>query len=119
MQNKTFNNLDVKLQLNQVNFLTKTHDQVNKDLNGLCDQTISITPKLLEAPLIEFTIQLDKILIYLEKINRLNQFIYLIDLKESIFLAYQDRSISLSELSYAVIERAAQKVYLRAYFSQK
>ncbi len=110
-------NIDLKLQNND--FLISTCTQINKNLQGLTDQKIKITDQIFQSPLSKISQQLCEIVHLLEKMNKIQQFIYTVDIKETVFKAYLTRKISIDELNYEIIKREAQKVYLRHYFSNQ
>lgn len=110
----------VQLQLlenNSTEFATNTCAQINKDLQGVSLATVAL--KNIEATTIleDLIQQLNPILEKLFKNAKLSQFIYLVDLNERDFkrsFAQQD----FNELSYLVIKREAQKVYLKNKFRE-
>tara|TARA_B110000037_G_scaffold15096_1_gene15758 strand:- start:4513 stop:4884 length:372 start_codon:yes stop_codon:yes gene_type:complete len=103
------------LENNSTEFANNTCAQINKDLQGVSLAMVALNN--IEAPTIfEHLIhQLNPILENLAEQGKLSQFIYLVDLNEREFknsFAQQD----FSELSYLVIKREAQKVYLKNKF---
>lgn len=103
------------LENNSTEFANNTCAQINKDLQGVSLAMVALNN--IEAPtILEYLIyQLNPILENLAEQGKLSQFIYLVDLNEREFknsFAQQD----FSELSYLVIKREAQKVYLKNKF---
>ena len=98
-------------------FVLETYRQVQKDLLGLFDAEIS-KEHLLSNP---YPVLHEFILRVISKLaensdDRLAQFIYKVDLKESRFLSF----ISVGDtdgLAHEILHREAQKVYLRRKFS--
>lgn len=112
-------NTNLSLYFKNQEFIDATVAQLNKDLQGLffdelksdfnsdsqiIDQLISTLQPILQS--------LTK-----QQPEQLSQFIYRVDLGEKKYIDSLAQDISLKQLAYLVIEREAQKVYLRAKFS--
>ncbi|MFD1552247.1 hypothetical protein DNU06_11560 [Putridiphycobacter roseus] len=102
--------------LKKHDFLAKTYQQLNKDLNGLLETKLMVNASPSHEPLTELIHQLAPIVIELTEKNKLAQFIYSIDLKESTFKSYLNATLSQNDFLAHIVIRAAQKVYLRTYF---
>lgn len=99
-------------------FVDSTIGQLNKDLQGLFFDELNSDFNS-DTPIIDQLIsKLQPVLQSLSKQQpeQLSQFIYRVDLGEKKYIDSLANDISLKELSYLVIEREAQKVYLRAKF---
>jgi len=107
---------NLKLELTNSEFLEATCDQINKDLEGLISNDITKNKKLYESPIELLTSQLCEIIHLLSELNKIQQFIYKVDLNENIFKDYITRQINIEEFSFQIIFREAQKIYLRNYF---
>lgn len=103
----------------QKDFVASTIAQINKDLQGLYYEDCSINLDHSENLLPDLIAALTPILITLSKRQpeQLSQFIYKVDLNENKFFDSISRDQSLDHLSYLIIQREAQKVYLRKRFS--
>jgi hypothetical protein len=111
--------LHLKKHLKSIDFLKETCLQINKDLNSYSPLKILLTEQLLNDPLIDLTQQLSPIISELEKLNTLQSFIYRVDLPEKKYIAYRIKEIDLTQFSSEIIERCAQKVFLRWHFSNR
>lgn len=111
--------IELKSFFDKIEFVTSTIDQISKDLQGLYkgdfSPTLSNSPDILNSLISE----LKPILITLSNYQpeQLSQFVYRVDLNESLFMASLNEDTSLQDLSFRIIEREAQKVYLRFKFS--
>ncbi len=105
------------LENNSPAFAIQTCAQINKDLQGVSLTTVSLN-NIKEPTILEHLMhQLLPILNQLAEQSKLSQFIYLVDLNEDDFKKSLQQQ-GFSELSYLVIKREAQKVYLKNKFSQ-
>lgn len=113
-----FEHRELENQFNQREFVLKTIEQINKDLNGISTQILSIE-------LIDKNSVYNKILNELQQIissivnknpSMLPQFIYRVDIKESEFMAALNDSTH-QNLAEKILIREAQKVFLRMKFS--
>lgn len=101
-------------------FVTATVAQINKDLTGLSDiflqQNQFINSSQILARIIS---ELNPILIILMRRTpeQLSQFIYRVDLGENKYLDSLHVDPTLIDLTKQIVEREAQKVYLRKQFS--
>jgi len=102
-----------------ISFLEETCQQINKDLTGFSTLKIKLTEELLNAPLQELINQFIPVLNDLEASNHLQPFIYTVDLDEKKYISYRAEQQSMQKLAECIIERSAQKVYLRWYFSNR
>ncbi len=118
MSKNTPNILNLKLELDKSDFLLATCQQINKDLAGFGSKKIEIPTDFNSPPLPFLSAQMCEIIHLLEQMNKIQQFIYLVDLKESIFKSFCAKTLHTEDLAYEIIKREAQKVYLRHYFSQ-
>ena len=108
--------LQLLAKINSPEFAANTCAQINKDLNGVSLASVVLNANDSMTVLEHLVQQLNPILEKLTEESKLSQFIYLVDLNEFEFkkaLAQQ----SFDELSYLVIKREAQKVYLRMKYS--
>jgi hypothetical protein len=105
---------------NQKEFVASTIAQINKDLQGLYYEDYSIDLDLSDNLLQDSISALTPILTSLSKRmpEQLSQFIYKVDLNEKKFFDSISADSSLENLSYLILEREAQKVYLRKRFSK-
>lgn len=104
---------------NVVEFVAQTCDQMNKDLLGLSDLAVSLPPNHNAEnvlPLIADQVKL--ILTNLLEKGLLQQFIYKVDMPEKEYRACLN-SGNWDELSFLIIWREAQKVFLKKKFSAK
>jgi len=111
-------NNEISSLFNQKDFVDSTIAQLNKDLQGLFFTELTNNFNS-DSPIIEQLIStLQPILQELSKKQpeQLSQFIYRVDLGEKKYLDSFSRDLSLTDLAFLVIEREAQKVYLRAKF---
>lgn len=111
--------IDLKTFFSQKDFVTATISQINKDLQGLYYEDCSINLDHSENLLPDLIAALTPILITLSKRQpeQLSQFIYKVDLNEKKFFDSISHDQSLEHLSHLILEREAQKVYLRRRFS--
>jgi hypothetical protein len=120
MEKRSENKGHFKLLENHSNpqFAVQTCVQINKDLQGVSLANVSLTNSKETTILEDLIQQLNPILEELAEAGKLSQFIYLVDLNEGAFKkSFSEQNFT--ELSYLVIEREAQKVYLRMKFSQQ
>ncbi|MCC7453968.1 MAG: hypothetical protein IT222_07375 [Crocinitomix sp.] len=101
---------ELKKAFDTVNFVEQTCAQINKDLNGLSERIVST--RQLNDPLADFIEQLIPII---SEMKDLQQFIYKVDLPEKIYINAVSQ-LNWHELSYQIIRREAQKVFLRDRF---
>lgn len=113
-QNKNLNSL-----FNQKDFVVSTIAQINKDLQGLYYEDYTIDLEHSDNLLQDSINALAPILTALSKRQpeQLSQFIYKVDLNEKKFFDSISHDQSLEHLSHLILEREAQKVYLRRRFS--
>lgn len=99
-------------------FVDSTVAQLNKDLQGLFFDELRSDFNSDSSVIDQLILKLQPVLqtISKQQPEQLSQFIYRVDLGEKIYLDSISNDISLKGLSYLVIEREAQKVYLRAKF---
>ncbi|MFK8044226.1 MAG: hypothetical protein AB8B72_01930 [Crocinitomicaceae bacterium] len=119
MSESILNNLYPEKALENISFLEETCRQINKDLTGFSSLKVELTEQLLEAPLQELINQCKPILNDLEASNNLQPFIYKVDLSEKKYISYKVNHQSKQKFAESIIERCAQKVYLRWYFSNR
>ena len=119
MNKNTPNLNNLTAELSKTGFLNSTYNQINKDLEGLSVQKIKKTDILFQDPLSELKRQLFEIIHLLEEVNKIQQFIYKVDLKEHIYMNYVSGDINTDEFSFQIIYREAQKVYLRSLFNRQ
>ncbi len=110
---------DLKTFFNQKEFVALTIDQIKKDLQGLYydDYYVDLDHS---ANLLQDSIHaLSPILTILSKRQpeQLSQFIYKVDLAEKKFFDSISSDQTLTHLAHLILEREAQKVYLRKRFS--
>lgn len=110
----TFSQLVEQFQIQD--FVEKTIQQLNKDLNGLAESEIKLTTAKSENVLDDLIVVLSGKLDELSRISQLQQFIYIVDLKENEWLSFISNQ-DLKSLAEQIIIREAQKVYLREMFS--
>jgi hypothetical protein len=103
---------ELKKAFDAAKFVDQTCVQINKDLNGHSDAIIS--HHQLIDPLEDLIEQLIPII---AEMKDLQQFIYKVDLPEKIYINAISQ-LNWHELSYQIIRREAQKVFLRDRFSQ-
>jgi hypothetical protein len=112
-------NSDLTSFFNQKDFVVSTIAQINKDLQGLYydDYTVNLdhSENLLDDSIRALVPILN--LLSKRKPEQLSQFIYKVDLNEKKFFDSLSRDQTLKHLSYLILEREAQKVYLRKRFS--
>lgn len=104
---------------NQRQFVESTVAQINKDLLGLSYADFVLHENN-EFTILENLIRnLQPILLELSKRQpeQLSQFIYRVDLPEKKFHSALAENQSFEKLAYLIIEREAQKVFLRQKFS--
>lgn len=101
---------ELKKAFDTVNFVEQTCAQINKDLTGLSERIIST--RHLNDHLADFMEQLIPII---SEMKDLQQFIYKVDLPENIYINAVSQ-LNWHELSYQIIRREAQKVFLRDRF---
>lgn len=110
----TFSQLVEQFQIQD--FVEKTIQQLNKDLNGLAESEIKLTTAKSENVLDDLIVVLSGKLDELSRISQLQQFIYIVDLKENEWLSFISNQ-DLKSLAEQIIIREAQKVYLREMFN--
>ncbi|MBL7899868.1 MAG: hypothetical protein JNJ99_15110 [Crocinitomicaceae bacterium] len=100
-------------------FVEKTIQQINKDLQGLYYADFGISDNKEMSLLDNLIKNLMPVLLELSKRQpeQLSQFIYKVDLPEKKFHDALSKDQTLELLSFLIIEREAQKVYLRQKFS--
>ncbi len=98
--------------LSQHEFITQTCRQLNKDLTGFTLQKVTATTV---EPLVHIIPQLNLIVEALAQIGQLQAFIYRVDIDEKQFLAAMSAE-NFDQLSFLIVQREAQKVYLRHQF---
>jgi hypothetical protein len=110
-----FANNNLSSLFNQRKFVEATVAQVNKDLNGLYADEIGVDFNSPVSLMDQLVNKLQPVLTELSKRTpeQLSQFVYRADLKEQIFFESVSADPSLDNLAYHIIEREAQKVYLR------
>lgn len=114
-----YSNNKLNTYFNQREFVEATVAQINKDLQGLYHGEFSIDIDSSQNILDDLIKALTPVLVELSK-NRpeqLAQFIYRVDLNEKRFMDSISHNLILDHLSGLIIEREAQKVYLRKRFS--
>ena len=106
---------DILLLFNKSEFAEATITQINKDLNGLSFAEIAVDFSLQTSIIDQLVLLLKPILHDLSRRHpeQLSQFIYRVDLGENKFFDSIGTDPSLADLTYLVIEREAQKVWLR------
>jgi len=112
-------NAEIAAFFNQQSFVDQTITQINKDLQGLYfDEFIFKNESNSNEIIDQLVVLLNPILVQLSKgrPEQLSQFIYRVDLGEKKYIDSISFDLSLMNLSYLVIEREAQKVYLRMKF---
>lgn len=119
MQQPILKQLDTSKQLKNIDFLKETCLQINKDLNGFTNDEVQLTEALLEEPLEDLINQLKPVIKALEDQKNLVPFIYRVDLPEKKMKNYLAGGVSVNKLAHQIIERCAQKVFLRWYFSNR
>lgn len=109
---------ELEIFLNTEEFIIQTCQQIAKDLVGL----ISFTPNLdidLDGDVLrELSDKMAHIFSEMSSQN-LQQFIYKVDIKESAYLQAMAQDDKYQNLAFLAVRREAQKVFLRAHFSQK
>lgn len=110
---------ELKKYFNEQDFVEATALQINKDLVGLfhAEYSVAFNP---DSTKLETLI--DTLAPILQELSKkqpeyLAQFIYRVDLHEKKFMDSVSKDISLKHLSFLIIEREAQKIYLRKRFS--
>lgn len=119
MQHLNLNQLQSKKQFENIDFLKETCQQINKDLIGYSSAKITLTEALLDQPLVELINQIKLILPGLINDKTLKPFIYTVDIPENKFVSFLLNDKTVDELAYDIVERCAQKVYLRWHFSNR
>jgi hypothetical protein len=109
----TFSQLQLQFQISD--FVEKTVFQINKDLNGLINETLIIDFENSENKLVDLISELIPLLIKLVQISHLQQYIYKVDLNEKQWVRFV-RTQDLKKLSEQIIIREAQKVYIKEMF---
>lgn len=97
-------------------FVLDTCLQINKDLSGLVQYEPDIQVDLDNNILDQLVNILKDILLQMDS-AKIQQFIYKVDLKESTFIRSVSEDDDFQNLAFLIIEREAQKVYLRHKFS--
>lgn len=112
-------NREIEKYFNQEGFVLATQAQISKDLQGLIAGDWGIGSATGATVLDVFAEALIPVLIELSttQSGQLAQFIYRVDLGEAGFKESFARDPSLRDLAYRVVEREAQKVFLRLKFS--
>jgi hypothetical protein len=105
---------EIRSHFNAAEFVSNTRAQVNKDLAGLSITEIPNHNSEID-PLVSLQNDLMPIIEELNNAGNLSQFIYKVDLPEKLF---QEALFAgnYDELSYLIIQREAQKVFLRRKF---
>ncbi len=109
-----FTKNEIRSHFNAAEFVSKTRAQVNKDLAGLSVFEVPVSSSGMD-PLKSLQDDLIPIIEDLSDAGNLYQFIYKVDLPERSFqeaLSNHD----FFELSYLIVQREAQKVFLRIKF---
>jgi len=112
-------NADITASFNQKSFVDQTIAQINKDLQGLYFDEFTFKNESNSNEIIDqLVILLKPILQQLSKgrPEQLSQFIYRVDLGEKKYFDSLSFDSGLDDLSFHVIQREAQKVYLRSRF---
>ena len=111
-------NSDLSLHFNNQEFIDATIAQLNKDLQGLFFEELKSDFNADSSIIDQLISTLQPVLQSLSKQHpeQLSQLIYRVDLGEKKYIDSLTQDISLKQLSYLVIEREAQKVYLRSKF---
>jgi len=97
-------------------FVSKTIVQINKDLGGVSEVFVESKTDTGEKALTQLIAQLINVLERFENYEKLMQFIYRVDLNESDFYVALEKG-EWEVLTFLIIRREAQKVYLRQKFS--
>ncbi len=110
---------DLNVYFNNQEFIDATIAQLNKDLQGLFFSELKSDFNTDSSIIDQLTTTLQPVLQSLSKQQpeQLSQFIYRVDLGEKKYIDSLAKDLSLKDLSYLVVEREAQKVYLRKKFS--
>lgn len=106
---------EIRSLFNQSEFVAQTCDQINKDLLGISEQTITI-PSPSVNPLDDLCRQLIAVFESLNSLEKLAQFVYRVDLPEDHFRQNLDEA-QWHQLTFLIVRREAQKVFLRRRFS--
>jgi len=114
MENLTKFN-EIVNEFNDELFVLNTIQQINKDLTSLTEKNIEVK----KTDLNNLVSILSLILIELDKNRSLQQFIYLVDLKENTYIENLSKNDNLQSLAFEVIKKEAQKVFFRRYFQKK
>lgn len=110
---------EIRSLFNAVEFVTQTCDQINKDLLGLSALFVSIPPNHNVENLLQLIAdEVKPILADLVEKGLLQQFIYKVDMPEKKYQACLKNG-NWDELSFLIIWREAQKVFLKKKFSAK
>jgi len=112
-------NTNLQSQFNHKEFVEATVNQLNKDLLGIHFTDLTTEFKDDSSVLSQLIQNLRPVLQKLAKNQpgQLSQFIYRVDLNEQKFIDSLSKDPEMNDLSYLIIEREAQKVYLRSKFS--
>jgi hypothetical protein len=96
-------------------FIQKTFAQISKDLLGLTKSELQFKRDMNQDVLRQM---MEELMTVLSKMNEqtLQQFIYKVDLKEVNFLEAITKNDGFHDLSFLVIKREAQKVFIKAHF---
>ena len=102
---------DIQAFLSKEEFIEKTRQQIEKDLAGL----FPFRPTIKQNILLSFQ---DEMALLIQKMSttELQQFLYRVDLKEEISRHYLNNTIHLNQLTFSIVERESQKVFLRTQF---
>ncbi|MFK8038449.1 MAG: hypothetical protein AB8B74_09180 [Crocinitomicaceae bacterium] len=119
MQPSILKTLIPKEQLKNIDFLKETCHQINKDLNGLTTIQVQLTEQLLEYPFENLITQMIPIIVDLDNSGSIQTFIYRVDLPETKYLDFKIRNTDSHQFICQIIERSAQKVFLRWHFSNR
>lgn len=119
MTDLSFNINRIKLELKNSEFIEATISQINKDLNGIHQfNQINLSKK--NEPILAILIDdMCQIIQVLLEMNKLQQFLYSVDLDESISSEYSFGNLTIKELSFQIIKRESYKVFLRNFYSKK
>lgn len=105
---------EVRSFLNTEEFVRSTVLQLNKDLGGISEHEVIHDPTDLN-PLNSLQTQMTAIFLSIRQVERIAQFIYRVDLNERDFRTVLNDE-DWQQLSFLVIRREAQKVFLRHHF---
>lgn len=109
------NELEISNFLSNADLVQKTIEQINKDFYR-CGRAVQLLYSHEFSPQKELS---TKIATELKKLNitELQQFIYAVDLQESIFLKAISQNDDYQSLAEKILEREALKVFIRNNYS--